>query len=167
MYNPELRLLVAQENGEIFPFPFLDTHLFAAVIIVGMNVFISSCVLIGAYKIAMLLLKLGFEACQYLWSTLTPGNELLEVALIASSIFAAVMWILAMNELSAKLDSTFEKLKNRLKEKDSRIAELESELATLQITDKGKGENVMIVEDEEQEDEEQIEEDEEQINNNS
>jgi hypothetical protein len=174
MYNPELRFLIAQENGEMFPFPFIDTHIFAAVIVVGINLFISSFVIMGIYKLAMILLNLSFVACQYLWSILTPGNEILEVALISSSIFAAGMWILAMNELSTKLDSTFEKLKNRLKEKDSRITELESELAALI---KGKGENVMIVEnesedeqqeDEQQEDEQQEDEQQEDpINNNN
>jgi hypothetical protein len=93
--------------------------------------FIGSKFIGSYYKIAML----PFE---YIWSILTPGNELLELALIASSIFAGVMWILTMNELTKKLDISFEKLKTQLKEKDLRIIELESELEWLKNEDKCK-----------------------------
>ena len=121
MFSPELRCLIKQERGEMLPMPFLDTHLFVEVIVVEIIVVVVAIsALMGTYKIAMFLLSIGYKASQYLWSSLTPGNEWPELTLIATSIFAAVMWILAMNELSAKLDSIFEKLNTRVKEKDSR-----------------------------------------------
>jgi hypothetical protein len=136
MYNPELRYLIEQDNGELMPVVIPPFEIGAVLLTIFGSKFIGSKFIgskfIGSYyKIAML----PFE---YIWSILTPGNELLELALIASSIFAGVMWILTMNELTKKLDISFEKLKTQLKEKDLRIIELESELEWLKNEDKCK-----------------------------
>lgn len=127
MYNPELRYIIEQDHREVMPL--IPNNLFVAVLMIEMTIILTGCTFTGSYKIAMI----PFE---YLWSILTPGNELLELALIASSIFAGVMWILTMNELTKKLDISFEKLKTQLKEKDLRIVELESELEGLKNEDK-------------------------------
>ena len=126
MYNPEIRYIIEQEHGELMPVVIPPFEIGAVLLTIIGSKFIGSY-----YKIAML----PFE---YIWSILTPGNELLELALIAISIFTGVMWILTMNELTKKLDISFEKLKTQLKEKDLRIVELESELEGLKIEDKCK-----------------------------
>ena len=126
MYNPEIRYIIEQEHGELMPVVIPPFEIGAVLLTIIGSKFIGSY-----YKIAML----PFE---YIWSILTPGNELLELALIAISIFTGVMWILTMNELTKKLDISFEKLKTQLKEKDLRIVELESELEGLKNEDKCK-----------------------------
>ena len=126
MYNPEIRYIIEQEHGELMPVVIPPFEIGAVLLTIIGSKFIGSY-----YKIAML----PFE---YIWSILTPGNELLELALIAISIFTGVMWILTMNELTKKLDISFEKLKTQLKEKDLRIVELESELEWLKNEDKCK-----------------------------
>jgi hypothetical protein len=146
MYNPEIRYIIEQEHGELMPVVIPPFEIGAVLLTIIGSKFIGSKFIgskfigskfigskfIGSYyKIAML----PFE---YIWSILTPGNELLELALIAISIFTGVMWILTMNELTKKLDISFEKLKTQLKEKDLRIVELESELEGLKNEDKCK-----------------------------
>ena len=126
MYNPEIRYIIEQEHGELMPVVIPPFEIGAVLLTIIGSKFIGSY-----YKIAML----PFE---YIWSILTPGNELLELALIAISIFTGVMLILTMNELTKKLDISFEKLKTQLKEKDLRIVELESELEGLKNEDKCK-----------------------------
>ena len=100
MYNPEIRYIIEQEHGELMPVVIPPFEIGAVLLTIIGSKFIGSY-----YKIAML----PFE---YIWSILTPGNELLELALIAISIFTGVMWILTMNELTKKFDISFEKCVN-------------------------------------------------------
>lgn len=65
---------------------------------------------------------------QYLLSLLTPGNEFLEIILILTSIVTGLLMIQTMNDVSTKLDTSFERVQYMLKEKDSQISKLEAQL---------------------------------------
>jgi hypothetical protein len=133
MFKPEFRFLIDQEDGEILPL--IDSHLFTTfAMVVGLNI----ALIIGllcVLKVGRIGLSLVFKGLTKIWSQLTPGNQWQELFLIGSSIFLGSMLILIMNEILKKLDDSFTKLNNQLKEKDALIVALEEKLALNLIQD--------------------------------
>ena len=127
MFKPEFRFIIDQEDGEILPL--IDSHLFTTfAMVVGLNI----ALIIGllcVLKVGRIGLSLVFKGLTKIWSQLTPGNQWQELFLIGSSIFLGSMLILIMNEILKKLDDSFTKLNNQLKEKDALIVALEEKLA--------------------------------------
>jgi len=127
MDKPEFRFLIDREDGEILPL--IDSHLFTTfAMVVGLNIALILG-LLCALKVGRVGLTLVFKGLTTIWSLLTPGNQWQELFLIGSSIFLGAMLILIMNEILQKLDDSFTKLNNQLKEKDARIVALEEQLS--------------------------------------
>lgn len=119
MYNPEFRYLIARDNGEMEPFINTDNLIFV----------INACICIF---ISIVLFKtvsfLCFPVINEIWNLLALGNHWLELVAIVCLIFIGGMLHLIMGEIANKIEITIEKLKEKIKEKDSRIAELELKL---------------------------------------
>jgi hypothetical protein len=118
MYNPAFTYFIAQDREEILDVKINDEFGQAAVITILIVPITLAFLWSGTYNIVG----------QYLLSLLTPGNELLEIILILTSIVTGLLMIQTMNDVSRKLDMSFERVQDMLKEKDSRISELESQL---------------------------------------
>jgi hypothetical protein len=67
---------------------------------------------------------------KFIWENLTPGNELLEITIILSSLVVSGLMFSTMKAISDLLDVRFVKLKNDIKMKDEYIEELEEIIAT-------------------------------------
>lgn len=119
MYNPEFRYLIARDNGEMEPFINTDNLIFV----------INAC--IGIF-ISIVLFKtvsfLCFPVINEIWNLLALGNHWLELVAFVCLIFIGGMLHLIMGEIANKIEITIAKLKETIKEKDSRIAKLELEL---------------------------------------
>ena len=119
MYNPEFRYLIARDNGEMEPFINTDNLIFV----------INACIFIF---ISIVLFKtvsfLCFPVINEIWNLLALGNHWLELVAFVCLIFIGGMLHLIMGEIANKIEITIAKLKEKIKEKDSRIAKLELEL---------------------------------------
>jgi len=119
MYNPEFRYLIARDNGEMEPFINTDNLIFV----------INACICIF---ISIVLFKtvsfLCFPVINEIWNLLALGNHWLELVAFVCLIFIGGMLHLIMGEIANKIEITIAKLKEKIKEKDSRIAKLELEL---------------------------------------
>ena len=126
MYNPYFRHMIAQDNGEMAPI--IDTHLFEAIVTIGLFVITLAAFSIEIYRVGIVILEIAGE---YLWNLLAQEVEWINIAFISFSIFTGGMTFLIMSEISKKLDTAFTQLKTEIKEKDVHIAELEAELKAL------------------------------------
>jgi hypothetical protein len=119
MYNPEFRYLIARDNGEMEPFINTDNLIFV----------INACIFIF---ISIVLFKtvsfLCFPVINEIWNLLALGNHWLELVAFVCLIFIGGMLHLIMGEIANKIEITIAKLKEKIKEKDSRIAKPELEL---------------------------------------
>jgi len=119
MYNPEFRYLIARDNGEMEPFINTDNLIFV----------INACICIF---ISIVLFKtvsfLCFPVINEIWNLLALGNHWLELVAFVCLIFIGGMLHLIMGEIANKIEITIAKLKEKIKEKDCRIAKLELEL---------------------------------------
>ena len=130
MLTPEFIFAIEQEHGEGLLMQLMDHQLFTKVFNTIMNVFITFCVMIFASKTTISIVMLMFDFLNYTlttgWNLLTPGNKLLEAAMIVSTISMFITMMLAMNEMTNQLDNSFTILREQCREKDKRILELES-----------------------------------------
>ena len=132
MFNPEFRFVIAQ--GGVF-IQLMDNELFTKIFNTVMNVFITFCVTVFVCKTAISIFMLVFPVLNYILTiVLTPGNQLIELGIILLTFITFITMSLAMNEMTNQLDISFTKLKEQCREKDIRIAELES-YVTLLIND--------------------------------
>jgi Na+/alanine symporter len=135
MFNPEFRFLIAQENGEELLMQLMDHELFTKIFNTVMNMIITFVVTLFACKTTISIFMLVFPVLNYIltmvWNSLTPGNQLMELALIITTSFAFILTILTMNEMTNQLDNSFNKLREQCREKDIRIAELEAYVTIL------------------------------------
>ena len=114
--------MIAQDNGEMAPI--IDTHLFEAIVTIGIFVIILAAFFIEMYRVGIAILEMAGE---YLWNLLAHEVKWLNIAFISVSIFTGGMMFLIMSEISKKLDTAFTQLKTEIKKKDEYIAELEAE----------------------------------------
>jgi hypothetical protein len=128
MFNPEFRYLLIQEerNGDMMPI--IDKHIIAAICVCGINAFIIGLIAISAFKVFSYAGVMSKYIWTALWNSLTPGHQWLELAVIVSSIVAAVMMFMAFEGMSNIIDKNFEKIKAEIAKKDERIKELEAKL---------------------------------------
>jgi len=128
MFNPEFRVMFTREaHNEMFPL--IDNHIVSAIVVCGFNVF---CILsLGWIAYKTLYFGAGVAQCVWslIWESLTPGNELVEITLILSSLVATGIMFSTMKRMADLLDEGFVKLKNEIKAKDEHIKELEEVIA--------------------------------------
>jgi ABC-type multidrug transport system fused ATPase/permease subunit len=127
MFSPEFRVMFTQEaNNEIMLFDNQYISLQIIMFVVGVLVMFSLGWL--GYLLLLLVSQLTTYGWTLLWNSLTPGNELIELILIVTSLVAAGFMFSAMKGLSELIDNKFRKLKNENQIKDARIKALEAEL---------------------------------------
>ncbi len=135
MFNPEFRMLIAQENGEELLMHLMDHQLITKVFNTVMNMIITFGVTVFACKTTISIFMLVLPVINYIltmaWNSLTPGNQLLELGIIVSTLIMFITMMMAMNEMTNQLDNSFTKLKEQSREKDIRIAELEAYVTIL------------------------------------
>jgi hypothetical protein len=128
MFNPEFRYLLVQEerNGDMMPF--IDKHLFAAILVCGINCII----LFGICRIAYELFSFTGIFAKYLWialwNSLTPGHQWLDLAVIITGIGSSAAMFITLTGMFDTLDNGFKKLEDELNKKVQRIRELEEKL---------------------------------------
>lgn len=139
MFNPEFRYLLAQDerNGQMMPL--IDPHVFTALFVCGINgiALATTCFLL--YNVSDYVSIPVKNLLTPLWNSLTPGNELVEMTIIISSIICSVTLLVLVRSVADVLESGFTKLRNEIKEKDERIRELEEELL---VASKQKSKNI-------------------------
>lgn len=125
MFNPGFRYLLVQEEREGVIVPVVDPHIFVHLLL--MFVCMVSCLSVVTITILTLYNVLDVIN-EYIWSLLTPGNQLLEITFIMTSIVCAIIMLLAFKCMSDVLDDEFTKMKEELNTKERRIQELEAKL---------------------------------------
>jgi hypothetical protein len=136
MFTPEFRYLLVQEerNGDMMPL--IDKQVFADIFVYCAN-FLGLCSIgLIAYKLFGYSVTASKYVWTALWNSLTPGQQWLEIALIASSIVCATVMFLALKGMMEVLDNGFTKLKNEINKKDERIRELEAKISSLESAPK-------------------------------
>ena len=77
-------------------------------------------------------IKIGCLLWSALWSVLTPGYQWLELAMLASSVFASTMILLTTNEICSILDAKIKKLNAEISDTKTRNDTLEKTMDTVQ-----------------------------------
>ena len=67
-----------------------------------------------------------------LWNSLTPGNELLDLAIIMSTLISGIVMFFALKGMADILDKGFATLKNEINKKDEIIRELKAKIDSLE-----------------------------------
>jgi len=112
MFNPEFKYLLAQEADNAEEIQNTDIHIWAAILVCGLNFLILGTLFYISLKLLCifgLYLKL---ICIYLWNTLTPRNQVLELL----AIFTTILAIILMNYTFYKMDEHKNKRFIKLKE---------------------------------------------------
>jgi len=132
MFNPEFRYLLIQEenNGEMLPFvhPYIISSLFVCI-----TNLVRVCSIIWLAFKAFNFAGIGTKyVWTTLWNSLTPGNELLDMAIIILTLMSGIVMIFALKGVGDVLDKGFTKLKYEFNKKDERIRELEAKILSLE-----------------------------------
>ena len=91
------------------------------------------CVLLGvAFTIVHSFARISWFVAAFIWKFLTPGQQWLELASIATSILAAVVLISAANDFEKSFDTAFAKLKKEIFDKTAIISEQEEKITKLE-----------------------------------
>ena len=125
MFNPDFRHLLVQEEHDGLIVPLVDPHIFIQLLL--MFIFMVSFLSVAIITI-LTLYNVASVITEYTWSLLTPGNQLLEITFITTSIVCAIIMLLSFKCMSDVLDAGFTKLKEELNTKERRIQELELKL---------------------------------------
>lgn len=121
MFNPEFRILFTQEiDNEM---PLFDQHVVSALFICGFNVFVIAIMCLFIYNYV--------NPLKFLWQQLTPGNELLEISVILTSLFAAYMLITVVKDLGEALHKHVDKLNIQIEDKKQEILNLTKKIDKL------------------------------------
>lgn len=121
MFNPELRYLIAEDNGEVEPI--IEPKLFEGIIDY-----------IGLISTAIILSLASYNGISLLNGILTQGQEWIEIMLIALSISLFVICKLIADFVLNDLNASFEKLKNESEEKGNKIEEKDNKIKILEKT---------------------------------
>ena len=129
MFHPEFRILFTHEaHNQLLDE--INTDIVSVIFVCGFNVCSILTFCFGVYK----MISFGFFyvglLMKFIWENLTPGNELLEITIILSSLVVSGLMFSTMKAISDLLDVRFVKLKNDIKMKDEYIEELEEIIAT-------------------------------------
>lgn len=128
MFNPEFRYLLLQEqrNGQMLPI--IDTHMFGAIFVCGINGVALATMCFLLYK----LLDYVSFALTPLWNFLIPKNEWIEIVIIVLTVICCVILVIIFRSMVDELDNNFTQLKTEIRIKEERIRELEKQVLLLQ-----------------------------------
>jgi len=108
----------------INPMNLFNNETLAAFLICSINTLVLYTTLYGAYALG--LYKIPIFVAKVIWESLTPGQKLIELSCLIISAIILYAFKLLGDEITVKIERSFQKLKNENQEKDKRIAELES-----------------------------------------
>ena len=113
-------------DKSIFEKEYLAVAVVLATNVVALTIISLSCLIVSQF-----LVNITWDLCVIIWNRLTPGQKLLELSVIVTSLSVLFSFFKAANELEKSIYESFEKLKKQNLEKETKIAKLEDELAKL------------------------------------
>jgi D-alanyl-lipoteichoic acid acyltransferase DltB (MBOAT superfamily) len=113
-------------DKSIFEKEYLAVALVLATNVVALTIISLSCLIVSQF-----LVNITWDLCVIIWNRLTPGQKLLELSVIVTSLSVLFSFFKAANELEKSIYESFEKLKKQNLEKETKIAMLEDELTKL------------------------------------
>jgi hypothetical protein len=116
-------------DKSIFEKEYLAVALVLATNVVALTIISLSCLIVSQF-----LVNITWDLCVIIWNRLTPGQKLLELSVIVTSLSVLFSFFKAANELEKSIYESFEKLKKQNVEKEKKIAMLEDELTKLKNT---------------------------------
>ena len=91
------------------------------------------CVLLGvAFTIVHSFARISWFVAKFVWNNLTPGQQWLELASIATSIITFAFIANTANEFEKSMDAAFTKLKKEIADKTATVAQQEEKIAKLE-----------------------------------
>lgn len=116
-------------DKSIFEKEYLAVAVVLATNVVALTIISLSCLIVSQF-----LVNITWDLCVIIWNRLTPGQKLLELSVIVTSLSVLFSFFKAANELEKSIYESFEKLKKQNVEKEKKIAMLEDELTKLKNT---------------------------------
>jgi hypothetical protein len=113
-------------DKSIFEKEYLAVSVVLTTNLVALTIIAVCCLIVSQF-----LTHIVWELCIIIWNRLTPGQKLLEISVIVTSLSVLISFFKAANELEISIYESFEKLKKENLEKEMKIAKLEDELAKL------------------------------------
>ena len=111
-----------------------EKEYFAVAVVLSINLVALTIISISCLIVSQFLAHIVCELCIIIWNRLTPGQKLLELSVIVTSLSVLFSFFKAANELEKSIYESFEKLKKQNLEKETKIAKLEDELTKLKNT---------------------------------
>ena len=132
MFNPEIKIMYDREINEMMPdYENGNNNYSDALIPSALSILYLVCLCLLSYRLLVnfsLMLRYFRVA---LWNSLTPGNEILELALIIGGTITLIMMLYIGARVVDAIAANFDKLKAELSEKDKRIEALTKEIEAL------------------------------------
>ena len=116
-------------DKSIFEKEYLAVAVVLATNVVALTIISLSCLIVSQF-----LVNITWDLCVIIWNRLTPGQKLLELSVIVTSLSVLFSFFKAADELEKSIYESFEKLKKQNVEKEKKIAMLEDELTKLKNT---------------------------------
>ena len=116
-------------DKSIFEKEYLAVALVLVTNVVALTIISLSCLIVSQF-----LVNITWDLCVIIWNRLTPGQKLLELSVIVTSLSVLFSFFKAADELEKSIYESFEKLKKQNVEKEKKIAMLEDELTKLKNT---------------------------------
>ena len=113
-------------DKSIFEKEYLAVALVLVTNVVALTIISLSCLIVSQF-----LVNITWDLCVIIWNRLTPGQKLLELSVIVTSLSVLFSFFKAADELEKSIYESFEKLKKQNVEKEKKIAMLEDELTKL------------------------------------
>ena len=113
-------------DKSIFEKEYLAVALVLVTNVVALTIISLSCLIVSQF-----LVNITWDLCVIIWNRLTPGQKLLELSVIVTSLSVLFSFFKAADELEKSIYESFEKLKKQNLEKETKIAMLEDELTKL------------------------------------
>jgi hypothetical protein len=108
-----------------------EKEYFAVAVVLTTNLVALTIITVCCLIVSQFLAHVVCELCIIIWNRLTPGQKLLEISVMVTSLSVLISFFKAANELEMSIYESFEKLKKQNLEKEIKIAKLEDELAKL------------------------------------
>jgi hypothetical protein len=118
LYNKTINYIQSNMNNSQLE------HL-AAGVVVTTNIAAIGVGVLSAYIINTLVIRVIWNIVSFIWNLLTPGQQLLELFVVCTSIGTVYAFYKAANEFERVIDETISKLKREIADKDAKIEKLE------------------------------------------
>jgi hypothetical protein len=104
------------------------------------------CVLLGvAFTIVHSFARISWFVAAFIWKSLTPGQQWLELASIATSIITFAFIANIANDFEKSMDAAFTKLKKEIADKTAIISEQDEKITKLEAIIAEKNEENKVV----------------------